>query len=125
MSKPIKDYPRKAWDTFSIWIRNRDKKCYTCGATFWDEQRGEFTINGLFAGHFKHGVLDFDEMNLHAQCDKCNRYWSGKLDVYAENLIRDYGIDAFNALCNRAKEATKGRKYTTEEYVEIIEKYKK
>lgn len=114
----------KAWSIFSRWIRNRDKKCYTCGAQFWDEQLGEFSINGLEAGHFKHGVLDFDEINIHSQCKSCNKFWSGRLDVYAENLIRDYGLDAFNDLCRRAKEATKGHKYTPEEYKEIIEKYK-
>lgn len=124
MAKPIKDYKRKAWDTFSIWIRKRDKKCYTCGKTFWDEQLGEFTINGLVAGHFKHGVLDFDPMNIHAQCDSCNRHWSGKLDVYAENLIRDYGLKAFKELCLRSKEALRGDKKTDEEYALIIDKYR-
>ncbi len=116
----IKD---KAWNTWSIWIRTRDKKCYTCGQGYWDEQLGEWSIKGLEAGHFKHGVLDFDEMNIHAQCKKCNKYYSGKLDIYAENLIRDYGLEAFIELSRRAKEATKGYKYTEEEYRQIIKKY--
>lgn len=117
----IKD---KAWNTFSIWIRTRDKKCYTCPQSYWDEQLGEWTIKGLEAGHFKHNVLDFDEMNIHAQCKKCNKYYSGKLDIYAENLIRDYGLDKFNDLCNRSKLALKGEIKSPEEYKAIIEKYK-
>lgn len=115
----------KAWSLWSIWIRKRDKAtCYTCGKRFWDEEKGEYTIKGLEAGHFKHGVLDFDPMNIHAQCTKCNKYFSGRLDVYAENLIRDYGIKSFTDLCNRAKQATKGHKYTEQEYRKIIEQYK-
>lgn len=113
-----------AWKTFSEYIRKKTKKCYTCGAMFWNEQLGQFDIIGLEAGHFKHGVLDFDEMNIHPQCSRCNHFYSGKLDVYAENLIRDYGLEKFNDLCNRAKEATKGHKYTEQEYEEIIKKYK-
>ena len=115
---------RKAWDKFSIFIRKRDKQCYTCPFKNWDEEKGEWSIKGLQAGHFKHGVLDFDEMNIHAQCVHCNKFWSGRLDVYAENLIRDYGLKAFNNLCNRASQALKGHKYTDEELLAIIEKYK-
>ncbi len=125
MPKPLTDFKRKAWDTWSIWIRNRDgRKCYTCPNKYWDEEKGEWSLKGLTAGHFKHGVLDFDEMNIHSQCVQCNVHFSGRLDVYSENLIRDYGLKAFKDLCNRAKKATKGHKYSEEEYRTIIEKYK-
>lgn len=115
---------KKLWSIFSIYIRKRDKKCYTCLKMIWDEQLGEWSIKGLEAGHFKHNVLDFDEMNIHAQCTHCNHYNSGKLDVYAENLIRDYGLKEFQNLCDRAKNALKGELHSVEWYLERIEFYK-
>lgn len=114
-----------AWDIWSIYIRTRDRAtCYTCGVRYWDEELGEWSIKGFNAGHYKHGVLDFDEMNIHCQCVRCNKYYSGKLDVYSENLIRDYGLKKYKDLCNRAKQATKGHKYTEEDYEEIITRTK-
>lgn len=122
--KELKDLEKikdKAWNIWSIYIRKRDKGiCYTCGARHWDEELGEWSIKGFNAGHFKHGVLDFDEENIHCQCIRCNRWNHGELDLYAENLIRDMGLERFNLLCNRAKEATKGQKYTIEDYEKII-----
>lgn len=115
----------QAWKIWSEYIRRRDNcVCYTCGAKYWDEEMGEWSIKGLEAGHYKHGVLDFDEMNIHCQCTRCNHYYSGMLDVYSENLIRDYGLKKYKDLCNRAKKATKGHKYTEEEYEEIITRTK-
>ena len=48
------------------------------------------------AGHFidksiSGEVLYFSEVNVHCQCDKCNRYLSGAKDVYAQKLVQDYG----------------------------------
>lgn len=114
-----------AWDIWSEYIRTRDKgTCYTCQIRYWDEELGDWSIRGFNAGHFKHGVLDFDEENIHCQCVRCNKYYSGKLDVYAENLLRDLGIKKFTALCNRAKQATKGNKLTEEDYEKIIRETK-
>ena len=103
----------KAWDTFSKWIRNRDKKCITCGST-----------KSLQAGHFWHGVLDFDEMNINAQCSGCNHFKSGNLAVYSTYLINKYGIKKFKDLEKRHYLAMKGEKRTDQDYQDIIEKYK-
>lgn len=91
----------------------------------WDEELGEVTIKGMNAGHFKHGVLDFDEMNIHCQCVKCNKWNSGELDIYAEHLIRDYGLDKFNDLCSRAKMAIGEPRKEQEWYLEKIQYYQK
>lgn len=109
-----------------MYIRTRDKGiCYTCGTRNWDEELGEWSIKGMNAGHFKHSILDFDEINIHCQCVKCNKWNSGELDVYAEHLIRDYGLEKFNDLCNRAKLALGEDKKTEEWYLVKIDFYQK
>lgn len=116
----------KLWDIFSIYIRTRDKgTCFTCGARNWNEELGEFDIRGMQAGHFKHTVLDFDEMNINCQCVRCNHHLSGNGTVYAMNLIRKYGLEAVEDLERRAThERANGRKYTEEELLERINYYK-
>lgn len=103
---------KKAWDIFSLWVRNRDKRCVTCGSRVT-----------LQAGHYWHGVLDFDEININAQCSGCNHFRSGNLALYASYLINKYGIDEFKALEMRHWMALKGEKRTAEEYEEIIHRY--
>lgn len=103
----------KAWKTFSIWIRNRDKVCFTCGSTK-DSQ----------AGHFWHNVLDFDEENIHQQCAHCNKYLSGNLAVYSVKLLKLIGKKRFDALNIRHTMALKGVKVNEQYYENIIEKYK-
>lgn len=107
------NYKRKAWETFSKWVRDRDKRCITCGST-----------NRLCAGHFWHGVLDFDEENINCQCDQCNRYKSGNLATYSVYLLNKLGQEKFDALNIRHTRALGGEKRTPEEYGALIEKYK-
>ena len=102
----------KAWATFSLWIRNRDKKCVTCGER-----------ETLQAGHFWHGKLDFDEVNINAQCTRCNKWLHGNLGVYSHYLLNKYGLKEFQALEQRKNIATKGEYRTEEDYLLIIEKY--
>lgn len=111
--RPI-NLKRKAWDVFSKWIRERDKMCVTCG-----------TRNTLLnAGHFWHGVLDFDEMNINAQCTGCNNYKSGNLAPYSIYLINKYGTDKFKDLEKRHYLAMAGEYRSDQDYLNIIEKYK-
>ena len=111
---PQKTLKRKAWDTFSKWIRNRDQMCITCGDR-------NCLLN---AGHFWHGVLDFDEMNINAQCTGCNNYKSGNLAPYSIYLINKYGIEKFKDLEKRHHLAKAGEYRTDKQYLDIIEKYK-
>lgn len=107
-----KSLHKKAWDTFSKWIRNRDKRCVTCGER-----------NGLQAGHFWHNVLDFDEININAQCARCNHYLSGNLATYSAYLIQRYGVEDFKKLEIRHYMAMKGEYRTETDYDNLIEKY--
>lgn len=106
---------KQAWGLMSQWVRRKDanldgfNECYTCGCVKHYKE--------LQAGHFKHDRLDFDERNLKPQCSRCNKWFSGKLDVYAENLIRDYGIEWFNQL---VRDANSYHPYTIPELGQII-----
>lgn len=107
----------KAWKIFSEYIRQRDKGiCVTCHAVnHWKDCN---------AGHFKHGVLDFDEMNINCQCVGCNKWNHGRLDRYADFLREKYGDKAYEDLKIRASMAKKGHKYYPWELEAIITEYK-
>lgn len=113
MKKKRNTIHQKTWDIFSKWIRNRDKQCVTCGSRVT-----------LQAGHFWHGVLDFDEMNVNAQCSGCNHFRSGNLAKYSIYLIDKYGIKKFKDLEKRHYMAMRGEKRTEKEYLDLQEKYK-
>lgn len=103
---------KKAWIVFSKWIRERDKRCVTCSTGLAEN-----------AGHFWHNILDFDEVNINGQCVRCNKWLSGNLAVYAEYLIKRYGLKKFNKLSARHYIAMKGEHYEIEDYEKIIKKY--
>lgn len=108
--KSLSTLKAKAVKTFNKWIVARDKwTCFTCGKL------------GNEAGHFKHGRLDFDEMNLNCQCTHCNRWLHGNLGEYAIRLIKKYGQKKVDDLVLRSNQV---KKYTREELEEIITKYK-
>ena len=73
---------------------NGFNSCYTCGVVKHYKE--------LQAGHYKHGRLDFDFRNLKPQCVKCNHFHSGRLDVYAEKLIKEYGVKWLDKLVQDA-----------------------
>ena len=110
---PQETLKRKAWATFSKWIRNRDKNCVTCE-----------TGKAENAGHFWHNILDFDEENINGQCVRCNKWLSGNLSSYSVYLLGKLGKRKFDALTLRHFRAMKGEKRTDEELLDIIEKYK-
>lgn len=112
---------KKAWKVFSEWVRRKDadgagySTCFTCDSKIhWKE---------LNAGHFKHGKLDFDEMNVNPQCVRCNKWLSGKLDIYAFNLIKKYGLDEVAELNLRASREIYEKK-SVEDYIKIHDHYK-
>ena len=114
----IQDYVKLAQQVFNKFIRLRDagNLCISC-------QKKPLKEN---AGHFynanNHWSVRFDERNVHLQCEHCNTYLSGNLIYYRENLLKKIGIEEFE---NLSVEATKTRKFTTDELKEIISTYKK
>jgi len=72
----------KAWHQFSLYQRTKDNNCITCFRYIpWENRH---------AGHFKHHRLDFDEYNVHMQCNGCNTYRDGMADVYAVEIVKRY-----------------------------------
>src|SRR3990167_476703 len=88
----IRKLHRKAWKLFSAWIRSRAADpdghvaCISCGAS-WPLQQ-------MHAGHYIHGKLDFDPMNVNPQCSRCNTYLYGNLADYHVALVSRYGAEA-------------------------------
>lgn len=119
----IKTYSQRIKEVkviFQKYIRLRDanQPCISCGATtssVWD------------AGHFKKaelysGVI-FHEHNTNKQCGKCNRYLGGNELKYREGLINKIGLDKVTEL-EALAEATRVRKYTDLELLEIKTRYR-
>ena len=104
---------------FSRFIRLRDLCiCFTCGV--------HLPIEEMDAGHLEHGVLDFDENNLHCQCRKCNQARGGDREIYIANFVSMYGEEAYEDLRARAMmEKGKGIKYEMKELNDLFQKYKK
>lgn len=83
---------------FSLFIRIRDTKngvfsCISCGKNKPYSQAD--------AGHFinrQHLSVRFDEVNVNAQCRKCNRFQEGNNQGYRLGLISKYGNQAVNLL---------------------------
>lgn len=112
----------KAWKVFSLYIRQRDGRCISCGVRKpWKE---------LDAGHFIPGSvcgkeLFFSELNVFAQCTACNRFRHGNASGYAIELARK-DSKIFSTLDNiRRKERKEGIicRYTPNELQKIEEKY--
>jgi hypothetical protein len=101
---------RKAWKYFAAYIRQRDPWCYTC--------RHRITTE---AGHFLHNRLDFDELNVHGQCDICNRHLHGNPDAYEMRLIAEFGEQSVDLLRYRGNQT---QKYTIAELNDIAKAYK-
>lgn len=63
-------------------------KCYTCGAVK--------DIMDIDNGHFvnrEHKTVRFHEDNARPQCKHCNRFRSGKHNIFEANLIKEIGED--------------------------------
>lgn len=109
----------KAWKYFSLFTRLKGADwrgyatCITCGV------RKHF--KELQAGHRYHGKLDFDPINIHVQCSRCNHFLSGNLGVYERYIVKTYGQEAADNLEARAAQHPG---YTEDELREIIIKYK-
>lgn len=120
-SKTIASIRKKAWKEFSIFIRRREAdfygitECITCGfKAHWKEMN---------AGHYHHNKLDYDEMNVNAQCPRCNKWLSGNLGNYAMYLIDKYGLEKKKELDERAAITTLEKLYYGD-YEQIYLKYK-
>ena len=100
----------QAWKNLSKYIRQRDRKCFTCGAEATE------------AGHFIHrnAATFFNEWNVHGQCYRCNRFLHGNLGEYALRLEDKIGRKAIEEL---KKESQGIKRWSGKELKEIEKKY--
>lgn len=99
----ISKLKKKVWTLFSKYIRLRDSvngycKCCTC--------ESHLPIGEMNAGHYIHGNTKptfFDERNVNAQCVRCNKWLSGRLNEYALFLENKYGVGILQELKIKSK----------------------
>lgn len=93
--KTRSDWLREAQAIFNKYIRMRDaqKNCISCG--------GELGTK-YDAGHYRsvggHPELRFVEINVHAQCVRCNQHLSGNLINYRKGLLIRIGQEKLDWL---------------------------
>jgi hypothetical protein len=115
---------KKAWRAFSRYIRLRDCAgaeyfvCPTCGRTVPADQADA----GHYISRVRKAVL-FDEMNVHAQCRKCNRFQEGNHFIYRGFLVSVYGEERVAALEARARIAGGG--HSTGDLLILADQYNK
>ena len=127
MKKNLKNPEKTAWEIFSKYIRLRDAikttgdiyffRCCTC-------QRVK-PFENSDAGHYMsigYNSTKFDEKNVHSQCRACNRDRNGEHNAYRYFLQKQYGENFVQTLEYKAKKIVQLRE---NDYLEIIEKYKK
>lgn len=124
MAKGDKALKRKAWDTFSKYIRQKHAnhqgrvRCVSCKKTFhWSEMDcGHFLRNSERGGSLGGNELWYDERNFAPQCRKCNRFdgeQAGKR--WAVKLVIDLGPNCMGELENLKRSP---KKWTREELEE-------
>lgn len=90
-----------------------------------------FPWQTLHAGHFHHTPkgkvkwshldIDYDEHNIHPQCEGCNgKFGGGKPREYARHLVEDYGPAILKLLDEKNLNR---RELTNDELKQIIQKY--
>lgn len=119
------EYPRlkrEAWKWWSIVVRigsvfnkRGEVECFTCGKKLhWKKAH---------ASHYMHGKLDFNPINIHACCAKCNTFMHGNLGNYLNRLIQETGnVNIHDELKEMARQEAK---LTRDDLRTLIERLKK
>lgn len=80
-------------------------------------------IKKMDAGHFiqgRHNSVLFDERNVHAQCQRCNRFLHGNLVPYYEYMLSRYGAKIIEELKTNDSIL---KKFTREELMEMKKEF--
>lgn len=103
----------KAWAAFSLYIRNRDKRCVTC-PTGSAQQAGHF-IDG------RHNAVLFSEQGVHGQCYHCNVGLKGNKLEYWLFMEKKYGREVIDDLIRESKQNIQ---YKIHDFERIAQEYK-
>lgn len=111
-TSPIDRDESRAWGWFSKYIRLRDClrttgnpevfKCCSCGS-LTHFSKGD-------AGHFisrSYTTTKFDDRNVYAQCQKCNRFQQGCWDKMYEHIEKLHGKTVIDELMAKKNEIAK------------------
>lgn len=129
LKSELQKMKEKAQKVFNEWVRLR--MCHETTNSPWSgicvTCRTETANDGhLVAGHYvkdsKNGTLtSFDEHNVHIQCQKCNRYYSGNDGEHVIYIIDKYGREELDRL---KSSKTISKKWTIDELEGIYLDYK-
>lgn len=108
----IRSLITKADKLFSVFVRNRDKKCVLCGKAI-------NLTNGHLVKRGKKSVR-WDEVNCNCLCMACNYRDNFDHDIYVSWFLREYGEAMYQDLVERSRGVFKPNR----EYLNgIISKY--
>ena len=106
--RSFKTLKRRAWKVFSEYIRRRDAdyagrvSCYTCGVRMpWKQSHAGHAIGG------RHHAVLFDPDICRPQCYRCNVPMRGQYPIFAAKLIRERGLEWFEAKLSGARRPVK------------------
>lgn len=111
----IKSLKKRAWDLFSIFIRNRDSRCVLCNS-----------VKGFSAGHLiptGKSATKFDENNVFGLCSTCNfrdRFERGYHDRYVAWYFIKFGAGRYIKLVEKSQQLKQRKRI---DYLEIIKRY--
>jgi hypothetical protein len=111
---------KKADAATSLFVRqkyapNGIAECYTCG------KRDEW--KRMQNGHFisrNNSATRYDLDNLRVQCAGCNVWGRGKLNIFADKLLKELGTKRFKALLARGRTT---HQFTRQELEQIIKQH--
>lgn len=123
--RPLASIKRKAWQAFSLWVRQRDS---VNGMNFCISCEVQKPIKELQAGHLIDGrgnSILFDESGVYPQCLACNVFKHGNKIMYMQALERKFGTSTAICLRDELQRISKlAKKFTYEDYEKIYLKYK-
>lgn len=125
-SEPLSTFKKLARYWFQRWIRLRDrnKPCACCGESIGDDIR-TYHAGHCFKAEIYSGLL-FNEDNVNGQRIYCNKYRGGNEGQYISRLPLILGEVKANELIDLAEKCKHVKvKRTREDYLLIIEEYKK
>jgi len=108
----------KADKYFSLYIRNKDKRCMRC--------LRQLAVEELQCSHYfgrRMASVRWDENNCDSLCFGCHRFWEKEdREAYREFKIKQLGEKGFNQLNIKARTITKRK--LDEKMAEIVYKQK-
>lgn len=107
-------YRDTADQVFSKFIRNRDKKCFTCWGK--NDHNGHFISRRIYQ-------YRWDEINNNSQCYRCNVWLNWNYIIYTKRMIEKYWKDFVDEMIANSYKV--GKKPSINDLYEIIIKYKK